>query len=197
MHAKTGFDTPDFVTMHAKSGSDTPDFVTVHAKAGFDTPDFVTVHAKSGFDTPDFVAVHDKCVFYTPDFVTVLTKSGFDTPDFVTVRATHATLQSLLAAPVSATRVIPQQEQTIQVITLPASSNLITTSQPDGAGQVWQVVPNIGNPEIATIIAVADPSELIQATKTDIGGESLQCSGSWMFMFGSVAVVGCLCLAVT
>ena len=97
-------------------------------------------------------------------------------PCLVTVRATHATLQSLLAAPVSATRVIPQQEQTIQVITLPASSNLITTSQPDGAGQVWQVVPNIGNPEIATIIAVADPSELIQATKTDIGGmDVLRC----------------------
>ena len=85
------------------------------------------------------------------------------------MRATHATLQSLLAAPVSAARVIPHQEQTIQVITLPGSSNLLTTSQPDGAGQVWQVVPNIGNPEIA-IIAVADPSELIQATKADLGG---------------------------
>ncbi|KAK7480199.1 hypothetical protein BaRGS_00028584 [Batillaria attramentaria] len=84
------------------------------------------------------------------------------------IRATHATLQSLLAAPISAARVITQPE-TIQVITLPTTSDLITTSQPDGAGRVWQVVPSIGNPEIATIIAVADPSELIQATKTDLG----------------------------
>ncbi|XP_076445507.1 calcium-responsive transcription factor-like [Babylonia areolata] len=85
------------------------------------------------------------------------------------VGATHTTLQSLLAAPVSAARVVPSQEQTIQVITLPTASDLITTSQPDGAGRVWQVVPSIGNGEMATIIAVADPSELIQATKTDIG----------------------------
>ena len=105
-------------------------------------------------------------------------------PCLVTVRSTHATLQSLLAAPVSAARVIPQQEQTIQVITLPASSNLITTSQPDGAGQVWQVVPNIGNPEIATIIAVADPSELIQATKTDIGGTGLLCCRCGLCLYG-------------
>ncbi|XP_025098568.1 calcium-responsive transcription factor-like isoform X1 [Pomacea canaliculata] len=85
------------------------------------------------------------------------------------VRASHATLQSLLAAPISAARVITQPE-TIQVITLPTSSELITTSQPDGAGRVWQVVPSVGNPEFATIIAVADPSELIHATKGDIAG---------------------------
>jgi hypothetical protein len=84
---------------------------------------------------------------------------------YFSVRATHATLQSLLAAPISAARVIPSQEQTIQVITLPTTSDLITTSQPDGAGRVWQVVPSIGNPDIATIIAVADPSELINGTK--------------------------------
>lgn len=87
----------------------------------------------------------------------------------ISVRASHATLQSLLAAPISAARVITQPE-TIQVITLPTSSELITTSQPDGAGRVWQVVPSVGNPEFATIIAVADPSELIHATKGDIAG---------------------------
>ena len=77
------------------------------------------------------------------------------------VRTDHATLQSLLAAPITTPQILTNPE-TIQIITVPTASDLITTSQPDGAGKVWQVIPNISNPEIATIIAVNDPSELLQ-----------------------------------
>lgn len=85
------------------------------------------------------------------------------------MKSSHATLQSLLAAPISAARVIGQPEN-IQIITLPSASDIITTSQPDGAGRLWQVVPSVGNQEVA-IIAVADPSEFIHSGKSEMGGK--------------------------
>ena len=49
---------------------------------------------------------------------------------YVTVRATHATLQSLLSSPVSATRTLPQHDQhhAIQVITMPTADHVLTAA---------------------------------------------------------------------
>ncbi|KAK7108703.1 calcium-responsive transcription factor-like [Littorina saxatilis] len=108
----------------------------------------------------------------TEDEYVTIAAGGSDSSDISNVRATHTTLQSLLAAPISTTRLLPHQldpEQTIQVITLPSNSNLITTSQPDGAGRIWQVVPHMGSPDMATIIAVADPAELMHTSKSELG----------------------------
>ncbi|XP_071113137.1 calcium-responsive transcription factor-like [Haliotis cracherodii] len=88
--------------------------------------------------------------------------AGFVNNSFLgSVRTDNATLQSLLAAPITTPQILANPD-TIQIITVPTAADLITTSQPDGAGKVWQVIPNINNPEIATIIAVSDPSELLQ-----------------------------------